>query len=117
MADLKFIPNGADTEMALEDIPDEVRNDVEETYALLKRQPGRVSVSFPSEGELNKYVNLVKAYCKVRPGGEVRFRKSPTRNLAKTTMEFRITDLKTEDEEVTEGISTSVDNVKAAAKK
>lgn len=118
MAILQFIAatKSASNEIALEDIPEEIRTDVEQTYTLLKTNPGRVQASFPSAGEAEKYVNLVKAYCKVRPGGEVRFRKSPTRNLPNGTIEFRITDV-SEGEAATEPIREAVENVKAAAKK
>lgn len=120
MATLSFIPATKSTtsnEMSLEDIPDEIKNDAEEVYALLKTNPGRVSVTFPSAGEAEKYVNLMKAYCRVRPDGEVRFRRSPTRKLPAGTVEFRITDLQTEEEATTADIRQSVDAVKAAAKK
>lgn len=120
MATLVFIPNttksAAVSQLTLEDIPQEVRENVEEVYETLKTNPGRIRVEFPSLGELNAYVAQVTAYCALRPGGAIRFRKSPTRKLPATTMDFRITDLQTENEETTAGINDAVENVKSAAK-
>lgn len=121
MANLTFIPNvqsktSAGAGLNLEDIPEEVRKDVEEVYAALKTSPGRMRVSFETLADLNLYVTQVTAYCNLRPAGKIRFRKSPTRNLPATTMDFRITDVPA-DEAVTEGIRESVEAVKTAARK
>lgn len=122
MAQLRFIPqanpkSGSNVTLTLDDVPQEVRDDVEEVYKTLKTQPGRMAVEFDTIAELNKYVAQVKAYCDLRPAGAIRFRKSPARNLKSTQMEFRITDLLTENEEITEGIREATENVKTAAKK
>lgn len=116
MAQLQFIATtkaSSATDLTLDDIPDEIKTDVEQTYELLKTQQGRVRASFPSAGEAEKYVTLVKAYCDLRPNGAVRFRKSPTRNLPAGTIEFRITDLQTENEVQVQDIRQAVENVKA----
>jgi len=107
MALLKFIPNTpakGSAGLALEDIPDEVRKDAEEVYETLKTNPGRMRVEFATLAELNTYITQLTAYCKLRPAGPIRFRKSPTRDLPPTAMDFRITDLATPNEQVTEEI-------------
>ena len=118
MANLTFIPNAvskADTGLTLEDIPQDVRDDCEEVYAALKTNPGRMRVAFDTLAELNTYIAQATAYCRLRPAGPIRFRKSPTRKLPATTMDFRITDLQTENEEVTEGIRNATEAANATA--
>lgn len=121
MATLKFIPtvtaSSGPKVYSLEEIPDEVKNDVEEAYELLKKQNGRLAVEFPSVGELNLYMAHVKSYCELRPAGAIRFRKSPTKNLKPTQMEFRITDVETPNETTTREVREATDAVKAAANK
>lgn len=121
MAQLQFIPNAtskssASASLTLEDVPTEVRTEVEEVYKTLKTNPGRMRAEFTTLAEMNTYIAQVQAYCALRPEGAIRFRRSPSRGLKSTQMDFRITDLKTENEETTEGIQTAVENVKAAAK-
>jgi hypothetical protein len=122
MANLQFIPQAASKSagqpmLTLDDVPDGVRKEVEEVYETLKTNPGRMRAAFDSLAELNTYISQVKAYCDLRPAGAIRFRKSPARNLKPTEMEFRITDLQTENEKTTEEINNAVDAVKATAKK
>ena len=118
MANLTFIPNTSKSgtpALSLEEIPQEVRNDVEEVYTALKTNPGRMRVQFDSLAELNTYIAQVTAYCALRPAGAIRFRKSPSRGLAKTTMDFRITDVQTDAEKTTEEIRENVEEVKTVA--
>ena len=122
MANLTFIPNAsskgsAGLSLTMDDIPEDVRNDVEEVYKALKTNPGRMRVSFATLAELNTYIAQVTAYCQLRPEGEIRFRKSPSRGLPATTMDFRITDKQTPAEETTEEIREAVTAVKATAAK
>lgn len=120
MANLKFIPAASNkaerVSIELKDIPQEVRDEVEETYTLMKTHPGRMHAEFDSLAELNAYVAQVRAYCDQRPDGPIRFRKSPSRGLPPTQMDFRIMELQTEDEKTTEEIRDAVDAVKAAPK-
>ena len=118
MANLVFIPtqSGAtSTTLSLEDIPQEVRDNAEEVYLALKSNVGRMRVQFETIAELKAYEVQMKVYCKLRPGGEIRFRKSPTKDLPKTAMDFRITDV-TAGEAATEEIRDAADEVKTAAK-
>lgn len=126
MATLKFIPNtvskkSAAESLTMEDIPQDVRDDVEGAYAALKTQPGRFAAEFATLAELTTYVSQVTAYCALRmvdgKPAPIRFRKSPTRGLKPTQMEFRITDLKTEAEQTTDEIRDAVDAVKTEARK
>lgn len=122
MANLVFIPQtGAASTVQLKDIPEDVKTNVEETYELLKTSPGRVHAEFPSLGELNAYVALVKAYCALREvdgkPAPIRYRKSTTKGLPPTQLDFRITDLLTDNEQTTEDIRDGVKAVTTAAKK
>lgn len=85
-------------DVPLDQIPEEIRQEVEEAYAALKSNPnGRLRATFDTEAELNEYVRQVRSYCAQRPAGVVRFRKSPTRKLPSNVMDFRITDAKDDD--------------------
>lgn len=117
MADLKFIPDNAgskSTELSLDQIPEDIRKDVDEAYKLLKANQGRFRVSFPSEGEANAWILLAKAYCKVRPDGEIKFRKSNTRDLPAGTFDFRVTDLMSPAEQQVADIRATAEQAKAA---
>ena len=119
MANLQFIPATSVSTVStlnLDEIPQEIRDDAEQVYQALKTNPGRMRVNFDTIAELKAYETQIKAYCALRPGGKIRFRKSPTRELPKTSMDFRITDV-TEGEEATEGIREAVEAVKAAPAK
>lgn len=101
-----FIPNvsasATTSTLSLDDIPEDVRTEVEEIYAALKSAPdGRMRVQFDTVDELRQYQRWATAYCAMRPDGAIRFRKSPTRGLPETVIDFRITDLLTENEEKT----------------
>ena len=122
-----FIPSTKTTRsssLTLADIPQDVKDSVEEVYEALKVNDGRMFVEFPSVGELNQYIIHAKAYCDLRPEGKLYFRRSPSAKqspknpdgLKPNQMEFRITD-KTENEQTTEEIREAVDAVKTAAKK
>lgn len=108
--------NAAGVSLGLDDIPQDVKDDVEEVYAYLKANPtGRMRTpAFASKTEMLTWVALVQAYCAVRPAGVLRFRKSPTRNLPENVMDFRITDPLPDNG--AEGIAAAVEAVKAAAK-
>jgi hypothetical protein len=79
------------------EIPVDVIAEVEEVYAALKANPnGRMRAEFDTKAELNTYMTQVMSYCRQRQvNGELaplRFRKSPTKNLPETTMDYRIGD-------------------------
>jgi len=119
MANLKFIPQAnpksvSNVSLTLDDVPDDVRQEVEEVYTTLKTQPGRMRADFESLAELNKYIAQVKAYCELRPAGAIRFRKSPSRGLPNTSMEFRITDPLTDNEQTTEEIRQATEKAKTS---
>jgi hypothetical protein len=120
MANLQFIPTTSNksgpTLLTMDDVPQSVRDEVEEVYTVLKANPGRMRAAFDTLAEMNTYIAQVKAYCDLRPAGAIRFRKSPTKGLKPTEMEFRITDLQTENEKTVADINDAVDAVKDAAK-
>ena len=121
MANLVFVaqakPASASDAIDLADIPEEIKSEVEQVYEALKTNPGRFHVEFQDVATLNKYVAQVQAYCAQRPAGAIRFRRSPVKGQKANVMDFRITDLKTPNEETTDGINAAVENVKVAAKK
>lgn len=118
MAKLTFIPqtgSGATPNLTLEDIPEEVREEVEQVYVALKTNTGRMRAEFDTIAEVKTYETLVKAYCALRPAGAIRYRKSPTKDLPKTAIDFRVTDI-TAGEAATPEIREAVEAVKESAK-
>lgn len=82
----------------LEEIPEEIKAEVEAMYAGLKANPnGRMRIAFEKAEEVGEYVLQVTSYCEQRPEGAIRFRRSPTRNLPDTMVDFRISDLPKEE--------------------
>jgi hypothetical protein len=98
----------------LESIPDDVKAEVEEAYTAIKANPaGRISAEFDTVEELNLYTRQVTSYC-AQHDPVWRFRKSPTKGLSKTQMDFKITDPLTKNEETTAEIREVTDAVKEA---
>jgi len=106
---------GGTSALTLEDIPQDIRDDIEEVYAYLKTNPaGRMRTpAFPTKTEALAWQALATAYCKLRPGGEIRFRKSPTKGLPENVFDFRVTDLLPDNG--SEGIRNAVEAAKATA--
>jgi hypothetical protein len=134
---MKFIPAQTPSPsvgalVPLEDIPKELRDDIEEAYSLLKANPsGRMHSVFDTKEEAAQFETWVRSYCAQRtvtdPAGDVvevpiRYRKSPVKGAPNTHVHFRVTDLLTPNEAVTEDVreATEVANGrkprKAAAK-
>lgn len=78
----------------LEDIPADVIEFVETTYAKQRKTPGRERVEYDTLDELKKDYKLMVDYCAQRPankGGILAIRRSPTRGIPETVMDVRIT--------------------------
>lgn len=89
---LTFIPNLAGgTLIPMEDIPEDVQQETEEAYEAIRSKDGRIRVEFDTKEEADLYCRQVASYCAQRANGKLRFRRSPTRNLPETTVDFRIT--------------------------
>ena len=106
-----YVPNqqtSAASGLTVEEIPEDVRKDCEAVYEALKANPnGRMRVEFANKTEALKWIAVAQAYCKIRPGGEIRFRRSPTRDLPDNVIDFRITDMpKSGTEEIREAAAS-----------
>ena len=56
----------------LADIPDEVRESVEEGYAFCQQNPGkRLVVPFETDEEASQARTLIRSYCEQRPAGRL----------------------------------------------
>jgi hypothetical protein len=75
----------------LDAIPQDVKNYVEEVYERQRKTPGRERAEYDTVDELKNEFKLMADYVAQRPKGVLRIRKSPTRDLPETTMDFRIT--------------------------
>ena len=114
-----FVPTNApagSNELTLDEIPQDIRDGVEEVYAYLKTNPaGRMRTpAFADKNAAAVWQALTTAYCKVRPAGAVRFRRSPTRNLPENVIDFRITDLAADNGK--DAIQDAVNAIKLAKK-
>lgn len=122
--DFTFVPTaaaaGGNAGLTLEDIPQDIKDDIEEVYAYLKTNPaGRMrtpafvdSNGNPSKQNALAWQAMATAYCRLRPAGEIRFRKSPTKGLPDHIFDFRVTDLV---DNGTNGIRDAVEAAKASA--
>ena len=94
--DPTFVPTGAKggpVLLTLDQIPDEVKAEVEAIYVGLKANPnGRMRVAFDTADEVKLYELQVKSYCEQRPEGVIRYRRSPSRGLPDNAIDFRISD-------------------------
>ncbi len=84
--------------IALDEIPDEVKQFVEEVYAKQRKNPGRTRVSYDTSEELDIEFKFMVDYAAQRPAGILTVRRSPTRATGfpkgtdlSTVMDFRIT--------------------------
>lgn len=106
--------------LGLDDIPQDIKDLVEETYKVLKANDGRMHVAFADEKEKNTFIRQVDSYCKQRMAdgipAPIHYRKSPTRNLPDNELDFRVTDVPTKNEAETKGINDAADAVKDAVK-
>jgi len=119
--DFTFIPTqsaAGSSNVTVDEIPEDVRKDVEAVYAALKTNPnGRMRVSFKSKAEALQWIAVASAYCKIRTEGAIRFRRSPTRDLPENVIDFRITDIpKTGTDEIREAAEALKGDTAKAAK-
>lgn len=75
--------------IALSDIPQDVKNDVDETYKQIKKNDGRTRVVFDSQEEMDLFSRQATSYAKQTKRV---FRWSPTRGLPNLTKDYRVTD-------------------------
>lgn len=99
-------------ETPLDSIPQEIREHVEEAYKVLQNQPGAIRVDFDSKQEADQGLAQMKAYSLIRPGGKIKFHKSPV-NLGATSFQYTVKDFPPEDPSTAE-IREAVENVKNA---
>jgi len=120
MARLTFTPiqqtssaSNAGNGLTLLDIPQDVRDDVEEVYAYCKANPtARMRTpEFADKNAALAWQTLATAYCALRPNGAIGFRRSPTRGLAENVFDFRIKDLP--DPNATNAVRDAVEAAKA----
>lgn len=119
---LVFIPAAQPTAFAgktltVDDIPADIRADVEEAYTTLKAIPGRIRAEFDNAEEIREFEAMVKAYCEIRPAGKLSYRRSPARNLPDTTIDYRITDFETKAERETRQLREAAERAQRAAER
>jgi hypothetical protein len=102
-----FIPNtAAGTLIPMDEIPTDVRDDVEEAFKLLSQADGRIRVEFDTKEEKATFSRQAASYCAQRPEGKLKFRWSPSKGLPETAGDFRVTrdvEANGKDRETTDG--------------
>jgi len=87
-----FIPVTTGTGfIPLADIPQDVKDFVEESYAAQRKNEGRTRAEYDTEDELKAEFRQMVSYAAQRPNGVLTIRRSPTRGLADNVMDFRVT--------------------------
>jgi hypothetical protein len=74
------------------EIPDEVRDDLEEVYAALSAQPNHEAhAAFDTEDEKKLFIRMARKYADTREAGALTFRIKPSKNLPVTEIRFQLT--------------------------
>lgn len=83
--------------IALEEIPEEVKAEVEEIVVALAKTPGgRMHVEFQTPEQLKTYLGQVASYCEYRTP-QLYYRKSPQKGLGLTEAMFRVETLESKE--------------------
>jgi hypothetical protein len=118
--DFTFIPTqsaASASGVTVDEIPEDVRKDVEAVYAALKANPqGRMRVTFANKTEALQWIAVASTYCKIRTEGPIRFRRSPTKNLPENVVDFRITDIPKNDTDAIRDAAAALTDTKVSAK-
>ena len=87
----QFIPSTtADGLIPMEDIPDDVKTDMEDAYKAISQNDGRIRFTFDDKAELELFFKQAVSYCRQHEP-VWKARKSPTRNLPDNVMDLRVT--------------------------
>lgn len=90
---LKITIRPAATANSTVDVPDEVKKEVEQIFAQLKKSPGtEAHLGWDTEDERLTWTRQARAYCSTREAGALRFRQLPSRNLPATEGRYQVTD-------------------------
>ena len=102
------------TVIAAEEIPDDVKSDVDDAYGAWKVNPdARIRAEFDTPQEMALFVRQVQSYV-AQHEPVWRYRKCPTKNLTDVQMDFKITDPLTKNETVTAEIRQATTAANAA---
>jgi hypothetical protein len=89
---MEFIPATVATGIIpMDQIPQDVKDDFEGAWKEMQKSEGRMRVSFDTKAEALKWTREMASYAANRPGGALRFRRSPTKGLPDEVVDFRIT--------------------------
>lgn len=88
---LTFVPNlSAGTLIPMAEIPDDVKEEMEEAYAQLAGHDGRIRAEFDTKDEATLYCRQAASYCSQRAAGVLKFRRSPTKGLPENVVDFTV---------------------------
>jgi hypothetical protein len=88
---LTFVPTTTAAGLiTLDMIPEDVKSDVEESYAAMAANHGRIRAEFDTKEEADIFSRQAASYCTQRPQGALKFRRSPTKGLPDHVVDFTI---------------------------
>lgn len=77
--------------IALNDIPDEIKKHAEAIHEHVRKTGSRARLEFASTDERDLVLRQLASYAAQRKAGKLTFRVSPTRGLADTVKDVRLT--------------------------
>jgi hypothetical protein len=92
MAMIKFQSKPRTGQSSLADIPQDVKDDVDEAYGYLTDHADQEGFAeFETEAERKRWIADVRGYCASREAGVLTFRILPSKNLPVTQVRFGLT--------------------------
>lgn len=91
MGSFQFVPTAGGTSLVpWEEIPEDVKTQMEEAAELLLSTSGRIHATFRDEAEKALFSQYATSWGKLRPAGEITFRWSPTKGNQKHEGDFTL---------------------------
>lgn len=84
-----LVDTTGDEQVALEDIPDDLKEFVEDVYNRQRKTPGRERVTYDSDKERDAEYKLIRDYIAQRPQGVLKVVRAPSKDLPAHTMDLR----------------------------
>ena len=73
------------------EVPQEVKDDIDAIFTHLSENAGTEGFAeFDSADEVGKWLSQVRAYCRTREAGALKFRQLPSKHLADTQLRFTL---------------------------
>jgi predicted NUDIX family NTP pyrophosphohydrolase len=89
MATFTFVPSTkAGQVVPLDEIPEEVKTNVDEAWGALKGTDGRIRATFANKDEADVWFRQAASYATQHPSGALKMRRSPTKDKTDNVIDF-----------------------------